>query len=147
MPKRNSVKKIITPYELQGSEGDEAYIVYKPPTLNEAQNMSLVQRDMKSKIDRALSDYSEEISKPISELSDDDKQLAYEKAGLNDNVLTKAFEVVSEFILDWNWVDDNGEPLPQLRENPKVLGDLYSTEYEYIMSLLGGNQENPKNLN
>ena len=145
MPKRHSVKTIITPYELQGSEEDQAWIKFKPPTMGEAQELRLIQQDVNLKIERALSDYSAEINKPIAELTDEDKQLAFDKAGLTDDVMNKANQVLAQFILEWNWVDDNDSPLPQPKDDFRVFDLLYPQEYSHVMSLFNSGDNNEKN--
>jgi hypothetical protein len=46
-------------------------------------------------------------------------------------------------IAGWNWVDDNGEPLPQVKDNPSVILDLTMDELLFILKALAGDK--PKN--
>jgi hypothetical protein len=144
MPKRHSIKHVITPFDLQGSEGDEAFIKYKPPTMQEAQNLRTMQQEINLKSERALSDYAAELGKLVTELTDGEKMLAYDKVGLTDVVINKGNETIASFILEWNWVDDDGNALTQPKDDPTVLVKLYPQEYNYVMSLLSGNSD-PKN--
>lgn len=44
--------------------------------------------------------------------------------------------VVSDFVLDWNWVDDDGNPLPKPKGNPQVVEQLTTEEVQAICSLV-----------
>lgn len=39
-----------------------------------------------------------------------------------------ATELFAEVVMDWNWVDDDGKPLPKPNGNPKVFGTLTMAE-------------------
>lgn len=145
MPKRHSVKTVITPYELQGSDDDKAWIKFKPPTMQEAQNLRLIKQGIDKQTEKALNDYALELNKPVSELTDDDKELAYNNAGLTEDVMNKANEMLAGFILEWNWVDDNDEPLPQPKDDFTVFGKLYPQEYSHVMSLFSTDSNTEKN--
>lgn len=50
--------------------------------------------------------------------------------------------LVVEHILAWNWVDDNGEPLPLPSADPTVVHRLNDVEMGFINTLFRG--EDPK---
>ena len=43
-----------------------------------------------------------------------------------------AAEQVIKFVVAWNWVDDDGDPLPTPKDDPSVLDRLTSVEMEFL---------------
>ena len=41
-------------------------------------------------------------------------------------------------VLEWNWVDDDGEPFPQPQDDPAVLGKLTMAEMSVIEDVISG---------
>jgi hypothetical protein len=64
--------------------------------------------------------------------------------GLSD---TEAGELsVITAIVEWNWVDDDGQPLPQLRADPGVLEKLTDREVRFLAeAAMGPSPETLKN--
>jgi hypothetical protein len=48
-------------------------------------------------------------------------------------------------VLDWNWVDDNGNPLPKPSDNPDVIDQLSIEESTFLMNALSFERKDPKN--
>lgn len=140
MPVRNSIKTIATP-EIQG---DDSFVKYRPITLEEARNLRDKSKEVSVKQDRALRDYAEGNNKSILDLTSEDKESAYVQSGLTDDLLYFADQQLSRLIVEWNWVDDDGNPLPQPRDDFKVLGKLYTHEYSFLMKLFNP-EDNSKN--
>lgn len=49
-------------------------------------------------------------------------------------------------LIAWNWVDDNGDPLPQPHNNPAVFETLTMDEIEFITQIImlgGGEKKEP----
>lgn len=42
-------------------------------------------------------------------------------------------KVVTACLVEWNWVDDDGEPLPLPSDDPEVLNRLYAPEYQLLV--------------
>lgn len=58
-----------------------------------------------------------------------------------------AKQKLAETVLEWNWVDNDGTPLPQPHNNPEVFGALLAMEIRWLVTALQGNskeQMNPK---
>lgn len=53
-------------------------------------------------------------------------------------------KLMSEYVLDWNWVDDVGNPLPKPHENPDVFDFLTPAEVQFIANALGGGGDDKK---
>jgi len=54
-------------------------------------------------------------------------------------------KLLAEWVVDWNWVDENDEPLPKPEGNPKVIDGLLSHEIQFLTQSLSGGQEELKN--
>lgn len=53
--------------------------------------------------------------------------------------------ILSKHIVDWNWVDYDGSDLPVPKENPEVVRQLTIDEYQELIGLLLGSEEDRKN--
>jgi hypothetical protein len=53
--------------------------------------------------------------------------------------------LLAAHIVKWNWVDDEGKPLPSPNEDPKVIDELTNEESEYLVGLLMGEKGSSKN--
>jgi hypothetical protein len=47
-------------------------------------------------------------------------------------------------IYAWNWVDDDGEPLPLPKEDSEVIDRLTAAEFSFISECLAGNEAERK---
>ncbi len=60
-----------------------------------------------------------------------------------------AFEAVlpiyQKHIVGWNWVDDDGEPLPLPKDDPDVVDQLTDLEFEFVANCLSGDRDEQKN--
>lgn len=54
-------------------------------------------------------------------------------------------DVLRTHILQWNWVDDDGEPMPQVSTDPDILDELTDAELEFLMACIGGANVDLKN--
>ena len=53
--------------------------------------------------------------------------------------------ILSQSIVEWNWVDDNGELLPLPREDADVIDQLLLSEINFLVSAILGDEGNEKN--
>jgi len=51
---------------------------------------------------------------------------------------------MAEILLGWNWVFDDGSPMPSPHDNVGLIGKLYSSELEWLMKAIMGNTEGEK---
>ena len=49
-----------------------------------------------------------------------------------------ARQYIAGFILDWNYVNDDSEPLPKPHKNTEVIGDLLQEEFKHIFLAWNG---------
>lgn len=47
-------------------------------------------------------------------------------------------DVMARRVLDWNWVDDDGKPLPKPKGNPSVFAKLTGPEIEVVERAISG---------
>ncbi len=51
---------------------------------------------------------------------------------------------VADLVLDWNWVDDNGDPLPKPHRNVEVVGKLLEEELKWLFEAITGSTDGQK---
>jgi hypothetical protein len=57
-----------------------------------------------------------------------------------------ALEALKALLIEWNWVDDDGEPLPLPSEDPDVFDRMPWQEVNFLITELNNiNQEDEKN--
>jgi len=54
-------------------------------------------------------------------------------------------KMLADHLLDWNWVDDEDNPLPLPKNDPSVIDELTSAESEFLANLLMGEDKAEKN--
>ena len=54
-------------------------------------------------------------------------------------------DMLASHILDWNWIDDEDNPLPLPKDDPNVIDELTNDESEFLANLLMGQDEAEKN--
>ena len=59
--------------------------------------------------------------------------------------LDKAKEMFVDHVIEWNWVDDFGDPLPLPKELPEIVYDLYPEELAFLIGALSGDFKELKN--
>lgn len=92
-------------------QGEDSYVVVSRLTVGEAK----------------------EIHKIQSAKADD------EDANIDD--LNAVLPLYAEHIKDWNWVDDDGKPLPLPNKDQTVLDRLTDAEFAYLGDILAGEVE------
>lgn len=50
----------------------------------------------------------------------------------------RAREFFAKRLISWNWVDNDGTPLPQPHNNPDVFGELTSEEMQFVAQCVRG---------
>lgn len=54
-------------------------------------------------------------------------------------------ELLAEHALAWNWVDDDGAPLPQPKGNVGIIDQLTDEEFSFLADAITGNERERKN--
>ena len=57
----------------------------------------------------------------------------------------EGIKLLAKHVVKWNWVDDEGKPLPSPKDNLEVMDDLTDGESQYLTNLLIGEKGAAKN--
>ena len=68
-----------------------------------------------------------------------------EREGADFDAFETGLKVLKEHVIEWNWVDDDGAPLPQMPEHPEVVELLTDTEVGFLSDCILGSEEAAKN--
>jgi hypothetical protein len=117
MPKRNR-DKLIEGSQLQGAD---SFVRVKIVSVEEALSMQLPPL-------------------VIPEDADDDERERLE-AEYNLASELNAREKLCQYVLDWNWVDDNDQPLAKPFNNPEVFRKLTGQEIRYLVTAVSGSDD------
>lgn len=47
-------------------------------------------------------------------------------------------QLISDLVVDWNWVDDDGNPLPLPRDHPELIASLPQREVQFLLDAITG---------
>ena len=53
--------------------------------------------------------------------------------------------VLKSHVMEWNWVDDDGNPLPQPKDDPSVIDRLVEFETVFLGTAIAGSDNDTKN--
>ncbi len=56
-----------------------------------------------------------------------------------------SMSILREKVLEWNWTDDEDQPLPQPKDDAGVLDDLTDEEFNFLCECVVGKQPELKN--
>lgn len=107
------VRTSIKQYPTPAAQGEDSWVRLKRPTVEQ---MNRVRGAVKSQ----------------NGMSEEDKNSAS-----TDMVL----QIIRENLIEWNWVDDDGEPLPSPQEHPEVLDKVTDLELKCLADLFNAQQE------
>lgn len=133
MPSRQ-FRRIETP-ELQG---DDSFVLVRSISVEKARELRLAISEINSENEKAIKEF--ETTNDVI-LSEDERDDFLVTTGREDKVNKLMAGLLSTLIVQWNWVDDNNNPLPQPKDDPGVFAKLTTDEYLFVSSLLSGNSE------
>lgn len=124
MPKRVGVKR----HNSQEVQGEGSYVVVTGVKVKEIRRIRQQTRDAER--ERARHDVllKEDPLAQVPEVEYDEFE-----SGL---------ALLASHIVDWNWVDDEGDPLPLPKDDPAVVEELTNEESEFLIQLLMGEPKN-----
>jgi len=56
----------------------------------------------------------------------------------SDQIMDIGFATLISHVIEWNWVDDSGQPLPMPRDKPEILDSLTTDEVNFLAECLTG---------
>ncbi len=140
MPKRQALRKVETPEIM----GDDSYLIYKPITIEEQRNLLKQSKEYQNTINKHTKKYAKAIGKDISDLTNEDNSKMLLELENPDELMHFMDKVLSERIVEWNWVDDDDEPMLPPSEDWKIMLSLYSHEYDFIHKLFAPDDNTEK---
>lgn len=67
-------------------------------------------------------------------------------ASLSSETVDSIFELLEKVVVEWDWVDDNGNPLPQPKDDPEVIRrETSQAEQQFLVANLDFGGVDPKN--
>jgi len=124
MAKRRSITK----HDSSEVQGEGSFVVLSGVKVKEMREARKQSR--RARIARARRD-AELENNPLAEVPEDDEDLEFEGG----------IQMLTAHIVDWNWVDDDGNPLPLPKERPNVVDELTNEESEFLVEILTGSEE------
>lgn len=100
-------------------QGAHSYVRIKRITLDEA---------------REFREKGRETFTPDPDLTDEQNDQA--KIDFDNAREVTAREQISKYIIEWDWVDDDGKPMPQPLNNPDAFKSLTDLEWAFLQGAL-----------
>jgi hypothetical protein len=146
MPVRQNVKTIVTPVEIMG---EDAWVKIKNITIDEAkefQRLSMqMDKEIKPEKERLYQLYADENELDVKALTDEQKSIAITGSELVVKAEKFFYDYFARYVMDWNWVLEDGSEMPKPSVNPEIFGKLTGKEFEYIQSLFKQDEKDSKN--
>jgi len=54
-------------------------------------------------------------------------------------------DIMKTHVKEWNWVDDDGEPMVQPKDDPSIIDDLSDPESTFLSECIQGSEPDAKN--
>jgi len=127
MPQRANVRT----FDSADVQGEGSYIRLRPMTLGEMlalQSEAAERRTLWYKLGRWLGRLFRKRPSPVE-------------------VQRQNMERVFQYVRDWNWVDDDGNPLPDPINNPRALINLTLEEMRFINACVNGERQSEEQKN
>lgn len=145
MPKRQRTRTI-----MGGPQGDDAKLVIRKITIGESKAMQAEYEALQSQtaeVEKQLAATRQQLNEAVNgEAPTIAKELKTLQAK-RDDLNNQANSLLAPFVMEWNWVDDDDEPLPQPREGAEVLDALLTDELNFIANAIGGGLDDQKKGN
>lgn len=146
MPSRQIVTTVPTPDYIMG-EG--AWIKTVSITLEKAKTLQRLASELDKQFEperQALyKAFADEKGVEINQLTDEQKSLAVVNSDLSERAESFFYTHYADLIDSWNWVYENGEPMPQPKEKPSIFNELTEQEFKYIQSIFNQDDKTEKN--
>jgi hypothetical protein len=81
----------------------------------------------------------------IKRLSKTQKEIQTAGSEGSDVAIRVSDALLAEHVMAWNWVAEDGSPLPQPHGNAEVMDDLTNEEFEFLADAIAGSEDRRKN--
>jgi len=88
-----------------------------------------------------LRDYNKKLKKHKKLQAEDPELEDMEPYETDFDYLIEGIKSLRGHVLDWDWVDDEGSPLPKPQENPEVFDELTDDELTFLIDEMMGKEE------
>jgi len=143
MAKRKVAKRISS----EEVQGEGSYVILRRLTVRETRErirLDGAREAAREKAERIrLENAKEKPSKKIEKLTDAEQSLVDEGV---DEQYDSSVRYFADHILEWNWADEDENPLPLPKDDPAVVDGLTNEEANFLgQSLAGGSEDERKN--
>lgn len=122
MPKRQNVRRIDS-LEVQG---DDSWVEIVSPKIEEVKAQQASMQPIRDE----LATIELELKKEGLTQAEINSNPRY--AAVNQRLSDEGTKLMAAYVKDWNWVDDDGEPLPKPAGNEKAFGQLTVGELTWL---------------
>ena len=67
------------------------------------------------------------------------------RAGEDPDLFELGVDMLKSNVKEWNWVDDEDEPLPQPKDDPTIIDKLSDPESTFLTECIQGSEADAKN--
>lgn len=139
MPKR----QYIIEYKSEEVQGDDSFVKLRQLKYGDskARAKEATALDARQKEIEAILNSDAVKGKSESELA----KLRKELETIGEKQAAMGDQLMIDHIAEWNWVDDEGKPLPLPKTNPEVIDELMNEEIRFLTRAITGDSEDRKN--
>lgn len=134
MPQR----QFIINHDSEEVQGEGSWIKLRTTTYGEGKRL----RKLQIQIQEELAEVEEKLENGADEKVK--KKLRDQRNAIRERLEQMNEELLVEKIYDWNWVDNDGNPLPKPKDDPRVIEGLTNQELKFIQVQLRGSDEDRK---
>ena len=129
--------------------GEDAWVKIKSITLDESkefQNQSArMDKEIRPIREQLFKEFADENGLDVKELTNLQKTTAV----MGNEIVKKAedffLSFFAKYVIDWNWVLEDGSDMPKPFNNPEIFGKLTDIEFSYIQGLFNTKETDVKN--
>lgn len=125
MPKRQLARQRINSSEVMG---EDSYVIVEFPTANESQANARMLDNLQTNIKIAEDRYRDEPTR--------ENKIRLDNA--QDELNKATMQMIADYLVEWNWVDFDDNPLEQPYKNPDILGELVASEIRWLSNIFAG---------
>lgn len=128
-------------------QGDGSYIVIRRPTIGEGKKNKKLVVTAQRKVDRAERRYNRLVDNDDGSGDYDERidNAADNLDALEDEADNKANTLLCQYIVEWNWKDDDGKRLPIPKDDVTAMDMINQPEMQFIVDQFNVSDDTKKN--